>query len=214
MELRWAFVNRVDSGFQQITQFCMCRDFLHDIVHAQYTNGSVAIYGMSFVAQETPLNLDKIRMALSFPDKKSKEYFLTNIPFLSNVEKNASLSPTVFYEDEKTGKLILEGDSFWCSNSVLVSLYTFLHRLMCYEKMQPKDGNDAKYLANLQVPLDKILKQLPSLGGTSSFHGWEKDASISRIHNNSGVQSIFGKAPYFQKDSGLYQEYVARGVFA
>lgn len=200
-----------------------CRDFLHDIVFAAQTKIDYAIYGMSYDSKAHPLDLDVTRICIKMPDRKSAEAFLAHVPYLHAIEasNDLELSRVVPVEDLV---IFIEGSKFWQSSSVLVSLYTFLLRIMAYDvgdsddvakgvfEKNP-DTIDGQYLTKIGLAtFSKVLINLKALA-FDSFHGWE---NTDKMHNYSGIVTYFtanhnGLGATFQ-DNKNYKQLKASGI--
>ena len=217
VDLKFSFLNRLgDEEWQEMTQPAKCRDYLHDIVNCCINGSKFALYGMSFDAAKTHINIDKFRMLLRFPHNEAFNIFQQNITSLNALEEKNGIEKSVFYPVENlVDALICEGDVFWLSNSVLISFYTFELRLMCYIECTPLSGQDKEYQNQLNVTehYKNIRNNLKSLL-SNAFHGWSGENQY-QVHDCSGLLSMFTKK-YQQsrmyENNTIFKDYVDRGL--
>jgi len=208
MDLKYAFLKRVgDEEYSECNPLAKCRDYLHDIVNANLTKGTFSIYGMSYSAQKFPIDLDVTRFGLKFPSEADKKTFLENFQELISIETSNDLLASKIMETDKPLYLIVEGDAFWMTNTVLLNLYTYLLRVLCYKNNGPtmlesleNSGatNESNYLQCIgRDRLEKILTQLGSFK-TDTFCGYSEEMGTRDLHDFSGIVSFFGKPQNYQ----------------
>lgn len=203
MDLKLSFLHaEADGSYTECNLPAKCRDYLHDIIQSNLTGNPFEVYGMKYdPTSNSPVDMDVLRLRLKFPSKKAHESWMTNFWYLAEVEKKNGLEPTrvTMLEPIAQGvQIMVESDKVWMSNAMILSIYSFLNRVLCYEfstkdiwaELKVKEGNDAGYFKSIkQDVFFKILDDL-SLIRFPDFCGWNKDAQIGTVHSSSGFVSI------------------------
>ena len=215
--------------FAECNQHAKCRDFLHDIVNSSLTHESFFIYGMEYLPEDHPIDLDVCRLGLKFPSEKMKDLFVKNLPILFKLESDGKLSISSVYDTNNPTYLIVEGDKYWQHSSLAISMYSFFLRLLCYDvsaetfqdlftQVSLEDGEDSRYIA--KITLNKAIEvysRLPDLI-MEVFNGWEKEINQSHVfHDYSGIVSLFADPKHHYIPIPItqnlhYQELVKRGL--
>lgn len=186
IDLRFSFlIIDKDGNYCEQNPPCKCRDYLHDIVNSNLTGKPFAIYGMVYDVKEFPIDLNVTRYLLRFPSKEKQKYFCDNFNYLLEIEQKAEIPFSILFEIDDN-QIVLTGDKFWISNSLLISLYSYLCRCMCYKDMilTGKDLEYEKYLRKDHNNYTKALENISVLK-TKDFHGWSPTSD--NIHDYSGV---------------------------
>lgn len=218
--IEFAFIS---PTMQQVHQFVLCKDFLHDVIYAFLKKKTATIYGFSYdPTQMPPLDLGHCRLAVQ--NKKIKD-FSSKIPnvidFLNQIEKELHLKRSIAYPIKgATNALLVEGSSKWMNSPPMISLYTLLIRTgtvhdlntnwnqtisdIINKKKQPGQTNDVTYLTTCKDTIQKIV----SIGYRPFFYkDMDKnypETSIHSLHNNAGIVSLANKASivsYWQRKS-------------
>jgi len=213
VDLKFSFLLKIsDSEYKQQNPPCKCRDYLHDIVDSNLTGKGFGIYGMTYSPSEFPIDLEVLRYNLKFPDKNKKAWFIENFNYLKEIEKKASIPESLFIDVDEVS-LILESNKFWMQNSVLVSLHSYICRMLCYQNLK-LSGKDQQYITLLkQNPKFEPLLENVSVLKTNSFHGWGK-MHTNLVHDHSGILTfVRGPDSYDAlSQNENYQELVSNGV--
>jgi len=218
VDLKFSFLTITDKGdYQEMNPPCKCRDYLHDIINSTIHKVPFAIYGMEFDGSKTPIDLDVTRFYLRFSNLAQKIYFLANLPFLHQIEQKGGFGESSVIDVDKVS-LIITGDKSWMNNTVLISLYSFLLRLMCYPKpLAPTgEGNkDLGYLNKLREEkyFDQVLENV-SLLKTTNFSGWS-GMYVQHLHDYSGILTFLGSRPghcHLTAHNSIYKEYLEKKV--
>lgn len=205
-----------NEELRQCHQFVMCKDFLHDAVHATVNNGVASIYGFSYSPKSNPkIGLDKTRfLVTNSKDSKMMEKIPAVLDFLNQIEKHLKLKRTIAApvanppeKYRKCGVVALEASERWLIAPPMLSMYTlllrcaFTHKIgteamttidnIISGKIKPYQTNDAGYLSSAKNAIDKIMK----LGYRVFFFGeieknYPKEVSINTLHNSAGIVSL------------------------
>lgn len=224
--VKMSFLRKLDNGeYIECNAPAQCRDFLHDIVYAAQTKTKYGIYGMSYDSAKYPLDLDVTRLCIRMPDRKAAEQFIKHIPYLHNIEGANGIAQSMILQVKEL-VFFVEGTAGWSASSVLVSLYTFILRLMAYDVRDVTDiakgvfeqhgsTTDGAYLTRITLLVfDKIILNLKALT-FDSFHGWP---GTQNMHNFSGIVTYFtqnhnGFGAKFKEQNANYKQLKARGIF-
>lgn len=210
IDLRFSFlILDKDGNYCEQNPPCKCRDYLHDIVNSNLTGKPFNIYGMEYDAKEFPIDLNVTRYLLRFPSAEKQTYFETNFKHLLEIEKKAGVAYSTF-TIVNNREIILTGDKFWISNSLLISLYSYFCRCMCYKDMvlTGKDQEYDYYLSKTKH-YAKALENVSVLK-TKDFHGWPSDSD--KIHDYSGVLTFLCPTWTNKSINTCYKELKERGV--
>lgn len=155
-------------------------------------------------------------------NKEDANNLSINLDVLNRIEKiNSLVSTTVRYIENDV--YLVEGSKIWLNSTFSLHLYTFLLKAMCYlyqdkenwlEELKEENTNEGTYASSFipqfSIIISKHLKSLFNKG--LSVHGYPEDYnSISFIHDNSGVMTLFRKeASYYlsTKNNGYYKRLI------
>ena len=205
MTMKQALLKRKSgTEYERITPYVLCRDFLVDVYTFSKAKRDFGIYGMAFEGSKYQPDQDGLPVLLRFPSKKTKNSFLEHLPILFELERmNCILRSEILEADEL--ELVAAGEPKWIASCLMVSLYTFLLRALCYDfhsntadwkwilEFQKLKGTDPTYAASISAcTWERILTNLTLLR-TDDFCGFNsKTDETSVIHHNSGFISVFG----------------------
>lgn len=185
LDIKFSFVTQQEEdGFTQIIPPCKCRDFLIDMLWSKYYIKPFFIYGMSYNFDSNPFDGDALKLSLKFPDKKTKDNFIINVPkFLHPIEAfSGELGLTEVLETDEEDTLIIVADPKWQSATWKLSLYTYYLKLCGFSNpaSPPYGSCEAGYK---EVLSEQIEKQL--LNHVNDDFVWYAE-EIGHNHNYSG----------------------------
>ena len=198
--LRFSFANLDVKNNTVIEVFppVRCRDFLGDCLYSEETKKYICIYGFRFDPQINKLDKDKTRFILEFPNLETLNLFLINNLLLNSIEEQNNIQKTTFSRIEDT-ILLSEGDPFWMKAIFLISLYSFLFKVMCYnyinkdnwiETVSKQATNEGGYIRS--VGPDRLAFFLQNLRSIIDPYfgvtGYESkiDVCVTYCHHNCG----------------------------
>jgi len=199
MELKIALLKKDGDKFKTQTPFVNCYDFIVDSYSASLEKYSFSVYGFRWDGTKKSPDWSGIYLHLRFPNEHAKKNYLEHLHFLHEIEKNNKIPLTAFTEIDDLNGLVV-GNKAWLKNCLILRLYTFLQRMMCYDiktkdwikELGAQSHSDSNYIKNLnRESWDRILKDLSSIH-TDYFCGlsFNKDGT-SAVHHNSGFFSTF-----------------------
>ena len=181
LDIKMAFVNK---DLQEVTAPCKCRDFLGDCIWSYKTKNEINIYGFKYDFKKEPYDLETTRMTLKFPTDVSKEYFLKNFSWLTDLEEKYGLPKSTVQETTEKDTLLVEGDKEWQTAPWKISLYTYFFKVLSYkDKAELKDPEDKYSKLLTKEKLDKFMKAIKIKEDVIAI-------GISYQHNNTGFVSI------------------------
>lgn len=185
-----------------------CREYFGDILYAEETKEFVGIYGFSYDPKTQKIDRDKVRLSLT----SSSEILKDNLSIIHSIEDLYNLPRTVIIDTDIKGTVIAEGDPFWQSRGYLISLYTFLLKMLYIKftnlndwtkEVQSNVGKEASYLRYIGIlefkylvtKLDKIMQTneealSTTIGHTNTYNGKEYT-----IHGSHGFVNTFKPSP-------------------
>jgi len=199
-----------DGSFTTETPFVNCYDFIVDSYSSSIEKVDFTKYGFSWKGSKHTPDWSGVYLHLCFPDASAKNNYLAHLHFLHEIEKNNNIAPTVFTQIDDLNGLV-EGNKAWLQNCLILRLYTFLQRMMCYEiktkdwikELSGQSFTDSNYIKNLdRESWDRILKDLSSIH-TDYFCGlsFKNNGGSSAVHHNSGFFSTFSKHTEMNQDT-------------
>jgi len=219
--LRYSFVNKIsDTKYEQLHKLFLCRDYFCDCIYGNIHNKKIQIYGFTWDAPHQKLDSNKTRILIV---GKEVENLINNIDRLNTIEAVNGFSLTQIIPILKN-KIIIEGDPIWMSNTFMISLYSFLFRIMSYElltdnwikEVMNNCSVDSNYLnrigKNKFSKLLTLLSEIPDSSFTITGFSNIVDTDINYIHNYSG---IMGKlcSDYRTGAENSYQKKIDRLLF-
>lgn len=185
VSITFAFVHKEsEEEYKQLHLAIKCRDFLGDVVWANKTGKHVSIYSFQYDVKSNPIDKDKTRLSLTFPEQKSFDNFVKNFEFVNSIGAKAGVEHSTFYLTDDPLSVIVEADAHWQSASWKFSLFSFYLKLCSYpsltELSQPEEGYFQTLTPNIEKKfLTSIKKDVDHL-----YEG------INQAHNYSGFVSI------------------------
>ncbi len=204
--LRFSFLNQKGPNlYQAMFAPVLCRDYLNDVLHAEYFNKRVGpVFGFSYNPAEQQIDRDKLRMGL-FVDQQLFEVLREHLlAMLHSVEKQAGWQLSSGSFNEKTLQILVEGDSKWLRSTLHLSLYTLLCRLSGYgcssvqqakQLVRKQAVSDVLFFTHTNGNLEKALANLDAIYSLYGEHslppsGFSETAYIDDIHGVSGVLGV------------------------
>jgi hypothetical protein len=213
MACKQALLLPTEEGFTRITPLVLCRDFLVDAYTFDEVGRDFEIYGMHKPVERP--SREGVFLLLTPPDKKARNFLLTNISFIHNVEIINGFKLTQIDEVEGNNSLVVSGDKKWLMSCLSLSLYSSLLRVACYElgdnwietmrkqfKELKNKATDAMLVSSVSdATWDRILSDLSTLD-MATFTGFDAEKEdLFTIHHNQGFYSIFGNHRELHKKS-------------
>jgi len=201
-DVKFSFVHKEnDSTFTELFCRAKCRDFLGDVIYGVKYSMPTTIYGFKWEGDKHTIDPDACRLLVQFPDKLTKNIFL------SQKDEWGILWNIIDDIQDKPLCIIVEAEPKWQERVYMISLLTLLIKLSTYnEEDRPLAGNELTYINHLPN-LRKIIDNLDKIPYVNAS-GYENETKVSivKIHDQSGVVSIFGNGPYI-KNNNVYRDY-------
>lgn len=200
VDIKYSFVNKVeDNTYKELFAPVKCRDFLGDALYATEQKKEFRIFGFYFDGTQQTVDTEKTRLLISNISPEFRANLQKNWRILSEVEDYHNLEATRIIDcDQDT--LLLEASSAWKRTMYLISLYTYLIRVICYEykdianwreELYKWNHNESRYMRDCTIPrfvrfVKEIFNICEDYKGVSGFN--KEDNYI--IHNYSGFVSV------------------------
>ena len=201
--IKFAFVSKEPGRqrFKELHSAVKCRDFLGDVLFSEAEKQDINIYDFKWGKNRSPIDRDSLRLSIHFPSKDSFANFQANINILTNVEKCGSTKPSTI----KTVAgdplcLVVESDKIWLSSVFLISLFTFILKIMGYSFKNPDDWisefpkmgkNDSSYYRGKEKELLSVLNNIKLFANPKVVTGWiGQEKNNYDVHNSSGFSTI------------------------
>lgn len=201
--MSFANMNEKEGTVTEMFSPIKCRDFLGDCLWAEETGQPAEIFGFRYNPTEQKLDRDRTRVILKFPSEYMTELAKKNLGILNSIEKENGLIPT---ELEVLEKKILHsyGDPFWMRANFLLSFYTFMFKVLCYDfggksyteyfDTTKEYTNESGYMKSVTTKkflklasnLKKIIEPYDGVISKCSYVN-----NINFIHNNTGFVTTF-----------------------
>ena len=211
--VRFAFTHREDDvHLTQLHGWCLCRDFLSDVVVEHHQKGllEMPIYG--FDCSGINLDNDKTRLMMNYAH--GFQNLIDHLHIINELETHCGWECTQVSEVSDS-VLLLEGDVRWQSASIYISLYSLLLRGLCFTPLDtqlatPKEFfnylevnvpsvNECRYLKTLAVDglnIPSLLKgQSEILSGKNpiGYRYYRKLLRVTphqRVHDSLGIRNF------------------------
>ena len=211
MTVKQALLRGADGVYERITPFVLCRDFLVDVYSFSLAKKDFGIYGMSFAGSTEQPEHRSLPVLLCFPNTAAEKAFLAHMPLLHQLEAHNKWPRTTLYKVSDL-EIVAEGSVDWLGSCLLISLYTFLLRALCYTFATESEdgelydswwkwilvfgklqGTDPRYAASIAAQAwEMIFDDLSSLR-LKEFCGFDvSKEAVRTVHHNSGLISVFG----------------------
>lgn len=175
-----------------------CRDYLGDIQYSRQFETPASIYGFNFDYTKVKDDPDYLNLVVHF-GVNEKNTFWENLSILRDIELQNNLNPTDIFDTDDPNAFLFRADKFWKSDTHLISLYSWLPRLLSY-----KIENKNYFVASLiELPRTIELERLKSI--RTNFNIFIKDMKNYKLkseeewlakhkiplldtwHNNTGI---------------------------
>ena len=203
IDLKFSAANEENGTVRELFSPFKCRDFFNEILYANQKKVSASIYGFTFDGARERWPDDKLRMFLTFPDSPSKERFLRNSFLITDIENKNSLKVNNVFETSSKTKLYMVADPIWRKTGYMLSLYTLLCRIACYDVGRTtwqndillRTGIDNEYWSFIRKKATIFLSDIQKyftdefgMFGTGENH-------IRIVHDYSGIVSVMSTSP-------------------
>lgn len=196
--ISFTFVNKVQDSVHGIFSPVICRDFLGDVLYAEFFKETVSIYGFQYNPQYKHIDRDKLRLVIQ-GIAKHLDTIQANLQIIHNIEDMHGLEKTTISRINHTTAL-LEADPKWLLTIYLISYYTYIIKCMSYEFNSIKDwelklphGTEKSRIEVSTIPVFRhftknLFKILEPYSNPSGYNfGKENSATkIIYIHNYNG----------------------------
>lgn len=206
-EVQFAFVDSKTGD--NLTPFCMCKDFFGDLFWANQTGNKVSIYGFKWEPNQDGGILAKPRLSVAlrirnrdnkdevYTIKESELESLTSLFDQFNSANKFKTFKTELSDDKKY--IIISFDKAWVSRPYLCSALFLILRLgltydpkkevMAFYTSGSKNfisPNDETYFRSIKNRIEDLLK------GIRDENQKYSDYTVSSIHNNCGIVNYKG----------------------
>lgn len=219
-DIRFSMLNRTEDGFKELHYRVMCREYLGDCVVFAHRNMDVpTIYGFSLKGKRAALN--ETIFSLHFDaNTGSRQRVIDNLSMIHKVESSMDLKKTVLYDVEGVGilensALVVVGSEVWMSSPFLLSMYTWMFRLLTYpttcdniddhivELARLNNSTDASTLKNWvivykdKITFSQILKNYKKILGKNRLTGLDDARLLSSPEESSDIINNVDGIDYF-----------------
>jgi len=218
VEVRYAFVNKVGNTYTEMFLPVMCRDYLNDILHAEFWGSpSFHIYGFTYDSSKQHIDRDRLRLSLHNVSESAFVAMEQNIlKMLHPIEDRSGFIRSVLLKpNEKT--LIIEGDPKWLCSTYLISLYTFVIRMSglqsikeplnwlaeCTTNIKQRKNGWEMYYEYFRKPY--FEKSLFKLGNIVEFMSKHPDMAPSGIFAIDSIENVHGYTGIYNAGYGKSQ---------
>jgi hypothetical protein len=178
-----------------------CRDYLGDIQFSKQFKTPAQIYGFNFDYTTVTDDPDFLNLLVYFGEDEWK-CFKENFPIMLKIEEENHLKPTEILETDSTNVFLFKADKFWKSDTHLISLYSWLPRLLSYKinnledwvnsiLTQETSNYELQRLRTIRNNFADFIKDMHNYQ-MEDINTWEakyKIGDISYWHNYTGIYS-------------------------
>jgi hypothetical protein len=221
IKFSFATLDEENKTVQRLHEWCMCRDFLGDVIFANATKKTTNIY--SFEVNPDIVKIDPTRtiLVIKFDELKSKQAFKANyLHIVHEVEKKNQLSLTALLPTTNPQEIIVVADKFWQQAVGLISLYSFLLKAACFpyknvvrwrDEIVARGVVESHYMSKVYKAWEPLIDKLHKIFYKKSVTGIKAECPqyITTVHNNAGFVSIMGNYS-FMKETNSYAARVAK----
>lgn len=200
---------------QRLHEWCMCRDFLGDVVYANAAQIITNIYNFRVDPAICKIDPTRTILVMKFDTQKSRDAFEANYKHIVHVveEKNKLKKTEVFLTEDKL-TIVVVADKFWQQAVWLISLYSFLLKASCFpykNVVQWRDETIARgvteshYAQKTYKAWEPLIDKLHKIFYKKHVTGIKskEDTDIHTVHNNTGFVAILGNYSWM-KDNNLF----------
>jgi len=147
---KYSFVTKLNSETVSIAHpYVKCRDFLNDVlIFSNYIKKDIdRVYGFTFNIDSNFINWADPQLLIKYEKKEHLDLFIKNINYLHYFETFYELSYTKVEETNSKKTILVSFSPFWVSNTLSLSLYTFILRCLSY----PLEDNFWEYIKNYKI---------------------------------------------------------------
>lgn len=200
--LEFAFLS---NAYEQCHTFILCKDFLHDIIHANINNIPINIFNFSYNPYYDPkICLKELRLLVkNNSDNQFSDKLKNAIIFLNEIESKLEMKKTVLRSCENKTWL-LKSSKRWMKAPPMISLYVLMLRIglvhtpnktaketindILKQKIKTYQKKDSYLLKHSYLGFEKILK----IGDNKIFFkdikkNYSPTLSLDCIHNSTGI---------------------------
>lgn len=204
IKFSFAVLDEDKKTVQRLHEWCMCRDFLGDVIFANARNIVTNIYNFKVVPDIVKIDPTKTVLVMQFDTVLSKQAFEANYKeIVHKVEDKNGLQQSQLFPTNNPLEIVVVADKFWQQAVWLISLYSFLLKASCFpyknvvqwrEEIIKRGVTESNYAAKTYKVWEPLINQLHKIFYRKSVTGIKKGCAedIKRVHNNSGFVSIFG----------------------
>ena len=237
VNVKFSFLKRGDgkNTFRELFPQVLCRDYLSDCVAASIL-GETIIYGIYGFELNEGIEISELLMSV---DVKSKKHFERGLAVIRNLEKefkNIKKGLKV-YKTDIGNRYVIEADKVWLTNSLTISLFTFLircinHNTPYFRKfenlfkhiVENEEGNDTSYIkqiSNINIRtllsnIDEVVKDHPAIGyelgelNDGSVFNLKEESNwiLECFHNNSGIVGLSNNIKKLSNNK--YESFIGR----
>lgn len=147
IKTKFFLVNKIkENTFNKITPYIKCRDFLNDVLYCITFNTDFFIYGFEFKQTKEQIKKENLYLSLKFISHKAIKDFKENFHYLNKFESLYNLSDFSTYEEtNRKTVLLIKHNNFWFSNTMILSLFTFILRCLSHPNIT---GNFWEFIKN------------------------------------------------------------------
>lgn len=222
IDVQFAPVNLIDGTIYQLTKLFKCRDYLSDTLTTVKTGVVLnRQYGFLYDPKATQVwdVTNKTLLIMRIPTKYIPIFEKSRSLLTKLEEYYWDIWDTTTYEivekEENYTSFLVTGDKKWASSTLMLSLYTFIFRILCEDIKGVTDLDDlipkinetsedcsetnielCSTIVNSTVPLWAILQHHKEIHEGTNVIGMEESFTISpditgRIHDYGGMKRFF-----------------------
>ena len=146
----YSFVTKLTPETVSIAHpYVKCRDFLNDVlIFTTFIKKDIErIYGFSLKINKNPIDWGNPQFLIKYEDIKELDLFIKNLHYLHQFEDFYEISKTSVENTNFNNIILITFSSFWVSNTLSLSFYTYIHRCLSY----PLEGNLWKFIKNYEI---------------------------------------------------------------
>jgi len=213
IKFSFATIDEDKKEVQRLHEWCMCRDFLGDVVYANVKQIITNIYNFRVDPAICKIDTTKTILVMKFDTQKSRDAFEANYKHIVHeVEaKNKLKSTKVFLTTDKL-EIVVVADKFWQQSVWLISLYSYLLKASCFpykNVVQWRDETIARgvteslYAKKTYDVWEPLIDKLRKIFYKKDVTGIKAttEPNIHTVHNNTGFVAILGNYKRMKKNN-------------
>lgn len=228
----------VSDNNEQVHEFVLCKDFLHDVIFSCIHDLPFQIYKFSYNAEFAPkCSMKKLKLLVTNgQDKKFASKIKTALEFVNQFEDMLKMPRSrvrecsnVPIKYRNSGIYLFEAHKRWLQAPPLVSLYTLLLRIgfvhlsgdnfwRTIEKVnnklvKPYQKKDAKWLRVVESAIRKIAKY----GDRKIFYkdisyNYPRTLHMETVHNRLGILNFAHDMVCAERGQSVIMQYWHRAI--